>query len=61
MDHDFKAFIVSVVAVPIAFAMVATIDHFQVFSLTKYGALQLITFLVGFSFVASREYFKKKK
>jgi len=60
MEPEFKAFIVSLIAAPIAFAMVESIDHFQIFSLTKYGSLQLIFFLIGFSFIASREYFKKK-
>jgi|LakMenEpi03Aug12_release.lakeMendotaPanAssembly.Ray.scaffolds.fasta_scaffold2685064_1 hypothetical protein len=60
MEPEFKAFIVSLIAAPIAFAMVEAIDHFQIFSLTKYGSLQLISFLIGFSFIASREYFKKK-
>ncbi len=61
MDPDFKAFIVAAVVLPLAFALIEMVERLGFLTLTKYGALQLITFLAGFSFVAAREYFKKEK
>ncbi|PUE56961.1 hypothetical protein B9Z36_08125 [Limnohabitans sp. Rim8] len=58
MDSEFKAFIVALVATPCAFAVVALIEKVGVFSFSKYGALQVISFLVGVTYVVAQKIFK---
>jgi len=60
MESEFKAFICALVATPFAFALVAMAERFGFISLTKYGSWQLITFLIGLTFVVAREFFLKK-
>jgi len=60
MGSEFKAFICALVATPFIFALVATAERFGFISLTKYGSWQLITFLIGLTFVVAREFFLKK-
>lgn len=57
MDSDFKAFIAALIVTPFAFALVALIEKVGVFSFSKYGALQLIIFLVGVSYVVAQQFF----
>ncbi len=58
MDSEFKAFIVALVAAPCAFAVVALIEKVGVFSYSKYGALPVIGFLVGVTYVVAQKMFK---
>jgi hypothetical protein len=58
MDSEFKAFIVALVATPCAFAVVALVEKVGVFSFSKYGALQVISLLIGVTYVVSQKMFK---
>lgn len=58
MNSDFKAFVVALIATPCSFAVVALVEKVGVFSFSKYGALQLISFFVGVTYVVAKKMFK---
>jgi hypothetical protein len=61
MDFEFKAFIAAILATPLSFAAVSLIEKIGGFTFTKYGAWQLITFLIGLSYASAHHYFSKQK
>lgn len=61
MDSKFKAVIVGIVASPFCFALVALIEKMGWFSFSKYGAWQVITFLIGLSYALADHYFDEEQ